>query len=128
MLAGFSHIMLYVHDMPRAAKWYQDVLSFTVRYLAAPHYASLWNERFNFRIDLHPEQAAGNVGHGAMIYFVADDLDETIASLRARGVHVSDARRRGDSPRFTEFADSEGNTLGLYEQQAVKEGNSNEGV
>ena len=67
------------------------------------------------RLDLHPDAKGENVGRGAMVYFTATDLDASVGSLRQRGVTVSDPRRRGDSPRFTEFADSEGNPLGLYE-------------
>jgi len=115
MQLQFSHVMLYVRDMDRAARWYQDALGFVVKYMAAPHYASLWNEAIKLRLDLHPDTTGGNAGHGAMIYFAAVELDAALSALRARGVVVSDPRRRGDSPRFTEFADSEGNPLGLYE-------------
>jgi predicted enzyme related to lactoylglutathione lyase len=111
----FSHIMLYVNDMERAARWYQEVLGFEVQYLAAPHYASLRHEAIKLRLDLHPDPQGQNVGHGSMVYFSAADLDAAVAFLRERRVTVSDPRRRGDSPRFTEFADSEGNPLGLYE-------------
>ena len=111
----FSHVMLYVNDMARAARWYQDVLGFGVKYLAAPDYASLWQDSMNLRLDLHPDPQGQHVGRGSMIYFTAPDLDAAVALLRGRGVAVSDPRRRGASPRFTEFADSEGNPLGLYE-------------
>jgi predicted enzyme related to lactoylglutathione lyase len=115
MAFQFSHVMVYVKDMDRAALWYQEALGFVVKYLAAPHYASLWQESMKLRLDLHPDPQGSNVGHGSMIYFTAADLDEAVAFLRDRGITVSDPRRRGDSPRFTEFADSEGNPLGLYE-------------
>lgn len=115
MLTSFSHVMLYVTDMTRAVKWYTDVLGFAVRYLSAPHYASLWHEVLRLRIDLHPDSPGGNAGRGSMIYFTAANLDQAVAELRGHGVHVSDPRSRANSPRFTEFADSEGNTLGLYE-------------
>lgn len=111
----FSHVMLYVKDMDRAARWYRETLGFTVRYLAAPQYASLLHEGMQLRLDLHPDPQLQNVGRGGMIYFAAVDLDVAVASLRSRSVVVSDPRRRGESPRFTEFADSEGNSLGLYE-------------
>src|SRR5690242_8113391 len=114
-LLQFSHVMVYVHDMERAARWYQDVLGFAVTYLAAPHYASLSHGSMKLRVDLHPDPDGQNVGRGAMIYFTAPDLDAAVAQLRDRGVHVSDPRKRGNSPRFTEFADSEGNPVGLYE-------------
>ena len=118
MFSGFSHMMLYVNDMQRAVNWYEQVLGFSVAYLSPPHYASLWHESLKFRVDLHPDTQGGNVGRGAMIYFVATDLDAAVTALRARGVNVSDPRSRAGSPRFTEFADSEGNSLGLYEGAA----------
>lgn len=111
----FSHVMLYVKDMERAAKWYQDVLGFGVQYLAAPHYASLRHEAMKLRLDLHPDPQDANAGRGAMVYFSAPDLDAAVAFFREKGVTVSDPRKRGDSPRFTELADSEGNPIGLYE-------------
>jgi predicted enzyme related to lactoylglutathione lyase len=106
--------MLYVKDMDRAAKWYQEVLGFGVQYLAAPRYAAL-HEAMHLRLDLHPDPQGTNVGHGSMLYFSAPNLDAAVAMLREKGVTVSDPRQRGDSPRFIEFADSEGNPLGLYE-------------
>lgn len=115
----FSHVMLYVNEMERAAGWYRDMLGFVVQYIAAPHYATLRHESMNFRLDLHPDPEGRNVGHGAMIYFSAVDLNAAVALLRRQGVHVSDPRSRGNSPRFTEFADSEGNVLGLYETPAA---------
>lgn len=115
----FSHVMLYVKDMDRAARWYQEVLGFGVQYLAAPHYAALRHDAMHFRLDLHPDPQGTNVGHGSMLYFFAPNLDAAVAMLREKGMIVSDPRRRGDSPSFTEFADSEGNPLGLYEALAT---------
>jgi predicted enzyme related to lactoylglutathione lyase len=121
MLTNFSHVMIHVNDMERAVKWYASVLGFVGKYVSAPHYASLWNESLKLRIDLHPDSQGENVGHGAMLYFAADDLDQAVAELRRRGVHVSDPRSRANSPRFTEFADSEGNAIGLYEKVPLPE-------
>src|SRR6185437_1174166 len=98
-------------------KWYVDTLGFVVNYASAPHYASMHHPMLQLRIDLHPDPKKENVGRGAMLYFAADDLDKTLAELRSRGIQVSDPRSRGDSPRFTEFADSEGNPIGLYEDK-----------
>lgn len=117
MLKRFSHVMMYVTDLERAMKWYVDALGFKVNYASAPHYASMQHLTLQLRVDLHPDPKKENVGRGAMLYFAADDLDKTVADLRGRGVHVSDPRSRGDSPRFTEFADSEGNPIGLYEDK-----------
>lgn len=121
MQLQFSHVMFYVKDMDRAVRWYQQSLGFDIKYLAPPHYASLWQETMKFRIDLHPDPQGVNVGQGPMTYFVTDDLDGAVTFLRSRGISVSDPRQRGDSPRFTEFGDSEGNPLGLYESRSEQQ-------
>lgn len=118
MLKRFSHVMIYTTDFERAMKWYVDALGFKVNYASVPYYASMQHPTLQLRVDLHPDPKKENVGRGAMLYFAADDLDNTVAELRSRGIHVSDPRSRGDSPRFTEFADSEGNPIGLYEDKA----------
>lgn len=115
MQLQFSHVMLYVRDMERAVRWYQGVLGFTIRFLGAPHYATLWHESMKVRFDLHGDSHGGNIGRGPIPHFAADDLDAAVAFLRAKGVTVSDPRSVEGSPRFTEFADSEGNVLGIYE-------------
>ena len=120
MLKRFSHVMVYVTDLDRAMKWYVDALGFKVNYASVPHYASMHHPALQLRVDLHPDPKKENVGRGAMLYFAADDLDKTVAELRNRGIQVSDPRSRGDSPRFTEFADSEGNPIGLYEDKAAE--------
>lgn len=118
MLKRFSHVMIYATDLERAMKWYVDVLGFKPNYASVPHYVSMHHPTLQLRVDLHPDPKKENVGCGAMLYFAADDLDKTVTELRSHGIHVSDPRSRGDSPRFTEFADSEGNPIGLYEDKA----------
>jgi predicted enzyme related to lactoylglutathione lyase len=111
----FSHVLIYVKDMERAAKWYEDILGFNVQHLSAPNYATLYHGPMSLRLDLHPDPSGQNVGRGSMVYFASHDLDDAIEILRRQDVVVSEPRQRGESPRFTEFADSEGNPLGLYE-------------
>jgi predicted enzyme related to lactoylglutathione lyase len=115
----FSHVLIYVKDMERAAKWYEDVLGFNVKHMSAPNYATLYHGPMSLRLDLHPDPSGQNVGRGSMVYFASADLDGTIATLREQNVTVSEPRQRGESPRFTEFADSEGNPLGLYEMPVL---------
>ena len=117
MLKRFSHVMIYATDLERAMEWYVEALGFKVNYASAPYYASMQHPTLQLRVDLHPDPKKENVGRGAMLYFSADDLDKTVADLRSRGIQVSDPRSRGDSPRFTEFADCEGNPIGLYEDK-----------
>lgn len=118
MISALSHLMIYVHDVARAARWYGEHLGFEVRFLAGEHYGSLHHPGLKFRLDLHPcTDHPQDVGHGALVYFCATDLDATVAALRSRGVKVSDPRSESGSPRFCSFQDSEGNHIGLSEPE-----------
>jgi len=113
----FSHVQLYVHDLKRAMRFYQRVLSFLPTYVADPHYAQLHNDAMQFTIALHlaQEGTGKDVGCGPMPYLKSDQFDETIRELREAKVAVDEPRTEGDSPRFTSFKDSEGNLWGLQE-------------
>ena len=115
MLTSFSHVMMYVNDVARAAKWYEDTLGFKPVLLAAPHYGIISHPQLKFRIDLHPDRQKNKVGGGAQVYFVTDDIDAEVKSLRGKGVSCDDPRAESGSPRFAGFRDSEGNELGLTE-------------
>ena len=115
MLTGFSHVMMYVHDIDRAARWYTDVLGFRVRFLAGPHYGMLFHDGMSFRLDLHPDLGKNRVGGGPQVYFVTDDIDAEVARLRKLEVNVDDPRSESGSPKFAAFRDCEGNELGLTE-------------
>jgi predicted enzyme related to lactoylglutathione lyase len=116
MFSGFSHIMLYVNDIDRALKWYQENLGFRVNF-ASPYYASLQLDPINFQLDLHPTEAASkDVGYGPIPYFKVKDINSTIDFLKTKGVKVSEPKKEGKSPSFASFWDSEGNTLGLQEE------------
>jgi predicted enzyme related to lactoylglutathione lyase len=117
----FSHVMVYVNDVSRALAWYRDTLGFEINFNDAPHYASLKHDEWKLRIDLHPDKKGGNVGHGAEIYFIVDDINKATAALRGRGLTVPDPKSEGDGAVwFTSFKDSEGNTLGIWEERFAK--------
>ena len=118
MALTFSHIQLYVHDLSRAMRFYQRVLGFLPVYVAEPHYARLKSDAMRFSIALHASHEASDVGKGAVAYLVSDQFDETIRELREMKVEVPEPRREGNSPRFTSFVDSEGNSWGLEEASA----------
>jgi predicted enzyme related to lactoylglutathione lyase len=120
-LRQFSHVMLYVNDVSRAVAWYRDTLGFSIRFESAPHYASLQHDRLKLRLDLHPDRNGQNVGRGAEVYFQTDDINAAVADLRAGGLTVPDPRSEGGGAVwFTSFKDSEGNTLGLWEERGTK--------
>lgn len=118
MLDRFSHVMLYVHDLDRALKWYCDKLGFTERFVAPGAFASLWHERMDCRLDLHPTGGRAEIEHGPMPYFATLDLDATIRELEEVGVRFGEIQEEGEENhivRFVDFRDSEGNVLGIEE-------------
>lgn len=115
MLTGFSHVMMYVRDFDRAAKWYESTLGFKPVMLHSPHYGIIHHPTLNLRLDLHPDHGKNKVGGGPQVYFVTDDIDAEVRSLRSKGVSCDDPRAEANSPRFAGFRDSEGNELGLTE-------------
>ena len=118
MLDGFSHVMVFATDVGRAAKWYGEVLGFRPYFVHPGGYASLGHRELGIRLDVHhAEPGSAEVGHGTVVYFKTRDIEAAIASLRQKGVRTGEPRREGESPRFAEFWDSEGNRLGLEEAQ-----------
>ncbi|HEY7087334.1 MAG TPA: VOC family protein [Tepidisphaeraceae bacterium] len=121
MLTKFSHVMLWVEDLDRAVKFWEQHFDFKPRMVAAGHYAVLHHQAMNFPLHLHPTKKGDpNVGHGPQVYFVADDLDREVARLRAAGLKVTDPRSESGSPRFCETQDSEGNPIGLTESRPAR--------
>lgn len=117
MFKKLSHPMLYVNDLERAVAFYKDKLDFGVSFHHPKAYASLFHKGMSCRLDLHPTEAGSkDVGFGAITYFVTENMDRDIATLKERGIKVGEPRREGNSPRFVTFWDSEGNALGLEEE------------
>lgn len=115
----FSHPMIYVTDLSRAVSWYQDKLGFDARHVVPNAYASLFHPELNMRLDLHPTEAASkDVGFGPIPYFKTKNIEESVSTLKERGVKVGTPRKEGNSPSFVSFWDSEGNALGLEEVRA----------
>lgn len=119
MFKKFSHPMLYVNDLARAVEWYKTKLGFKENFVAPNAYASLRHEEMGFRLDLHPtESNSKDVGFGAIHYFLAQDFDQAVETLKEKGVKVGAPKREGNSQRFVTFWDSEGNALGIEEARA----------
>ncbi len=113
-----SHIMMYVNDLNRAVTWYKEKLNFSEIFVVPNSYASLKHTEMNFKLDLHPSEAdSKDVGFGPMQYFTAKNFDQDMQSLKDKNVKVGTPRKEGDSPRFVTFWDSEGNALGLIEEE-----------
>jgi predicted enzyme related to lactoylglutathione lyase len=118
MFKKLSHPMMYVNDLERAVKFYNEKLNFKIRFHHPEHYASLYSEEMNQRLDLHPSEAnSKDVGFGPIIYFTSDNLDRDLTVLRSSGVKTGEPRTEGGNHRFVTFWDSEGNALGIEEER-----------
>jgi predicted enzyme related to lactoylglutathione lyase len=118
MFKKLSHPMMYVNDLERAVKFYNEKLHFKTRFHHPGGYASLFHEEMNCRLDLHPTEAnSKDVGFGPIIYFTTNDLDRDLVLLQSSGVKTGTPKTEGGSSRFVTFWDSEGNALGLEEEK-----------
>ena len=115
MFEKISHIMLYATDLDRAIYWYREKLGFEVDYHAPGAYASLSHETLG-RLALHASSSDKHIGVGPQLYFECVDIEKALGSLVAVGVRVGSIMLEGESPRFADFWDSEGNTLGIEER------------
>lgn len=119
MFQKLSHPMMYVNDLGRAVKFYNEKLNFQTRFFHENAYASLFHEGMNCRLDLHPTEAnSKDVGFGPIIYFTTDDINHDISILKNLGVKTGEPKMEGGSMWFATFWDSEGNALGLEEKKA----------
>lgn len=114
MLIRFSHVMIFAKDHSEMVKWYCDKLGFEIDYHAPGEYASLHHKLLG-RLAIHKTDAVDDAGKGAMPYFNCDDIHQTIAELKSKGVKVSEPTREGESPWFASLRDLEGNYWGIEE-------------
>lgn len=114
MLTRFSHVMIYARNHAESVKWYCSKLGYEIDYNAPGENASLHHDRLG-RLAIHAASQDWRGGHGAMPYFLCDDIRQTITWLQAAGIAASEPQREGESPWFASFSDPEGNVWGIEE-------------
>ncbi len=114
MLIKMSHVMLFALDHASLVKWYCDKLGYQIVYNAPGEYASLSHKVLG-RLSIHATDSKADIGHGAMPWFLCEDMEKTVADLRAKGIKVKDPRREGESAMLSEMHDCEGNYWGIEE-------------
>lgn len=114
MLVRFSHVMVYSLKQAEAVRWYREKLGFEIDYNAPGEYTSLHHPKLG-RLAVHATSSELEVGHGPMPYLLCEDIQATIGEFRKRGIEVSEPVREGESPRFADFRDLDGNIWGLEE-------------
>jgi predicted enzyme related to lactoylglutathione lyase len=107
-------------DVAGLRKWYEDNLGlkfsspwvedgvekYNEANVGGGYFSVLWNEW----VDRAPGSASG-------VVFEVDNIDDTVANLRGKGVEVEDVY---DTPvcRITSFTDLEGNKASLHQRTA----------
>lgn len=114
MLLRFSHVMVYSQKHAEAVQWYCDKLGYEIDYNAPDEYASLHHKLLG-RLAVHASASSSSIGKGPMPYLLCDDIEKTIKEMRAKGIEVSEPEREGESPRFADFKDLDGNIWGIEE-------------
>lgn len=114
MLLRFSHIMIYSQKHTESVRWYCEKLGYEIDYNAPDAYASLHHKLFG-RLAIHASDSTNSIGKGPMPYLLCDDIEQTIKEMKAKGIDVSEPHREGESPRFADFKDLDGNLWGIEE-------------
>ena len=118
-LAAIGQIAMNATDIPRAVRFYRDALGMQLMF-EVPKMAFFDCAGVRLMLSL-PENA--EFDHpGSVLYFRVDDIEQSYATLRDRGVTFQDqphliARMPDHELWMTFFKDSEGNTLALMAEK-----------
>jgi predicted enzyme related to lactoylglutathione lyase len=110
VINGISIIWLPVSDIDRAVGFYRDSLGLEV----AEHDGE-WAEvtAGDQKIGLNARETPAGEG-GAVIAFSVDNLDDTVAQLRDKGVEFTGEISEHPWGRLAPFKDPDGNDLQVY--------------
>lgn len=110
---GVHHVSINVGDVDAATRFYVDVLGLARRDDRPDDIGpGAWLDAGSQQVHLiHAERPTARGQHYALL---VDDLDATVAELRARGVDVGDPRPIGTS-RQSFLTDPDGNLVELHQ-------------
>ena len=113
LVADIHHVSLNVSDTERALAFYHGVLGLETLPRPAFSFGGAWLDAGNGH-QIHLIEADVPPDLGQHVAFRVDDLDAVIATLRAAGIAVGDAKPVGDTAiRQTFVHDPDGNLLEL---------------
>lgn len=119
MIKHIAFTMYSVRDMARARAFYEGTLGLTLGH----DYEGKWVEYYPggaacFAITTMVDEVEPSADHGGSVAFEVDDLDKTLADLRAKKARfLTDVI---DTPvcRMFYVADPDGNSVGLHQKAA----------
>jgi len=119
MIAGGS-VTIYVTDMERAVRFYTETLGLKLMYRGGPGYTAV-DAGGGLELGLHATHpGAPTPGPHSPVQLslsVTQPIGEVVATLRSRGVQVTDPKPGGGPITIATLADSEGNPIALIEHQ-----------
>jgi catechol 2,3-dioxygenase-like lactoylglutathione lyase family enzyme len=113
---GIGGIFVKSNDADRLRAWYRDMLGFDVQDWGGAQFGSMpartlsvWSGFASDTTYFAPSERE------FMINLRVDDLDELLATLRARGARVLDRREDGPDGKFGYVVDPDGTLLELWQ-------------
>jgi catechol 2,3-dioxygenase-like lactoylglutathione lyase family enzyme len=116
----FNHAMIYVKDVERALRFYDDLMGFKLiedfRYEGTPVYARLRAPGGDGTIALHQAgPGASLVSEGVRLYFEVRDLDDFCRKLQQKGFYITQMPRMMEwGWRHAYLNDPDGHEISLY--------------
>ena len=119
-LGAIGQIAMNATDIPRAVRFYRDALGMRLLFEVPPKMAFF--DCAGVRLMLSLPETAEYDHPGSPLYFRVDDIEQTYAALKERGVPFVDqphfvARMPDHELWMTFFKDTEGNTLALMSEK-----------
>jgi catechol 2,3-dioxygenase-like lactoylglutathione lyase family enzyme len=105
-----ERIIIYVKDFARAVKFYTQTLGMPLRH-SEEGWAALGDG--DTELDLHGGRTKKAREGEFHVGFRVDDLDATVAALKARGVKVGKIGSPCEGLRYAGFTDPDGNQLSV---------------
>jgi predicted enzyme related to lactoylglutathione lyase len=119
-LSAIGQIAMNATDIPRAVRFYRDMLGMRLMFEAPPKMAFFDCAGVRLMLSLPEREEYDHPG--SVLYFRVDDIEQAHATFSERGVTFIDqphlvARMPDHELWMTFFKDSEGNTLALMAEK-----------
>jgi methylmalonyl-CoA/ethylmalonyl-CoA epimerase len=118
-ISRIGQIAVNVHELERAATFYQDTLGLKLLFKAGPKLAFF--DCGGVRLMLTPAEKPEFDHPGSILYFAVPDIQAAHATMKEKGVRFEDephlvARMPDHDLWMVFFRDSEGNLMGLMSE------------